>query len=98
MYLFEANLNLLATTSTTDIAQYQLGQNLTASCLHCWSTNLTKREISIQYYTSTEIYADKFTGIQVCNDCIYRQNNVSQVLSEDVRLSIYFRFKVLNTF
>ena len=30
-------------------------------------------------------------------DCIYRQNSISEVLPEDVKLGIYFRFKVLNT-
>ena len=97
MYLFEANLDLLANTSTPDIAQYYLEQNLTASCLHSWSTGLTKREIPMQYYTSTEMYADKCTESQVWNDCTYRRNSVSEVLSEYVRLSIYFRFKILNT-
>ena len=31
------------------------------------------------------------------NDCNYRWNSVSDVLSEDFRLSVYFHFKVLNT-
>ena len=59
MYLFEANLNLLANTSIPDVMQYHLEQNLTASFLRCWSTGLTEREILMQYYTSTEMYADK---------------------------------------
>ena len=82
---------------TPDVAQYHLEQNLTASCLHCRSTHLTETEIPVQCYTSMEIYADKCTESQVCNDCTYRQNSLSEVLSEDVRLSIYFCFKVLNT-
>ena len=31
MYPFEANMNLLANTSTPDVAQYHFGKNLTAS-------------------------------------------------------------------
>ena len=85
-----ARMNLLANTLTPDIAQYHLEQNLTASCLCCWSSGLTKREIPTQYYTSTEMYADKCMESQVCNDCTYRWNSVSEVLSGDVRLSIYF--------
>ena len=82
MYLFKGNLNLLANTSTPDIAQYHLEQNLTASCLLCWSTGLTEREIPMQYYTSTEMYANKCMESQVYNDCTYRQNSLSEVLSE----------------
>ena len=96
MYLFEANLNLLANTLTPDIAKYHLEKNLTASCLRCWSTGLTEREIPMQYYTSMVMYVDKRMESQVCNDCTYKWNRVSEVLS-DVRLSIYFGFKVLNT-
>ena len=51
----------------------------------------------MQYYASTEMYADQHKDSQVCNDCTYRRNSVSEVLFEDVRLSIYFRFKVSNT-
>ena len=58
MYLFEANLNLLANTSTPDVAQYHLKQNLTASCLRCWSIVFTERKLPMQYYTSTEMYAE----------------------------------------
>ena len=62
MYLFEANLNLLANASTPDFAQYYLQQNLTSSCLHCWPTGLTKREIPMQYYTGMmAMYAEKCT-------------------------------------
>ena len=43
MYLFDAKLNLLANTSTPDVAQYHLEQNLIASCLRYWSTGLTER-------------------------------------------------------
>ena len=50
MYLFEATLNLLANTLTPDIAQYHLEKNLTASCLRCWSTVLTKRETHVILY------------------------------------------------
>ena len=96
MYLFEVNLNLLANTSTHDVAQYHLEQNFTASCLRSWSTGLIEREIPMQYHISTEMYVDKCTENQVCNDCTYRRNSVSEVLSEDARLSIYFSFKVLN--
>ena len=70
----------------------------TASCLHCWFTGLNEKVILMQYYTSMEMYANKCTENQVCNDCTYRQNRVFEVLSEDVRLSKYFHFKVLNTF
>ena len=34
---------------------------------------------------------------QVWNDSIYRRNSISDILSDDVRLSIHFCFKVLNT-
>ena len=34
---------------------------------------------------------------RACNYCTYRRNSISEISSEDVRLSIYFRFKVLNT-
>ena len=97
MYLFEANLKLLPNTSTPDVAQYHLEQNLTVSCLHCWSTGLTEREIPMQYYAIMEMYADKCTQSQVCSDCTYRQNSISEVLSENVMLSIYLYFKVLST-
>ena len=52
----------------------------------------------MQYYTSAEMFAKKCTEIQVCNDCTNRQNGISEILSEEVRLSLYFRFKVLNTY
>ena len=83
MYLFKANLNLLANTSNPDIAQCHLEKNLTATCLFCWSTSLTEREIPMQYYANMEINADKCTESQVCNDCMYRRNSVSEVISED---------------
>ena len=97
MCLFEAKLNLLANTSTPDVVQYHLGQNLTTSCLCCQSTGLTEREIPIQILYKYRDLREKFMESQVCNDCTYRWNSVSEVLSEDARLRIYFRFKVLNT-
>ena len=51
----------------------------------------------MQYYTSKDMYANKYMESQVSNDYTYRWNSVSEVLSEGIRLSIYFRFKVLNT-
>ena len=51
----------------------------------------------MQYYAITKVYADKCMKGQVCNDCTYKWNSVSEILSEDVMLRIYFRFKVLNT-
>ena len=48
MYLFEANLNLLANLLTPDTALFHLELNLTASCLHSWSTGFTKRETLMQ--------------------------------------------------
>ena len=72
MYWFEANQNLLANTSTPDVVQYHLEYNLTASCLCCWSTGLTEREIPMQYYTGMEMYANNCTESQVCNDWTYR--------------------------
>ena len=65
--LFEANLKLLANTSTPDVAQYHLEQNLTASCLRCWSTGLMEREISMQYYAITKMYTNKCSDSQACN-------------------------------
>ena len=50
----------------------------------------------MQYYTSMEMYADNCTDSQVHSGYTYRWNNVSEILSEDVWLTIYFRFKVLN--
>ena len=50
----------------------------------------------MQYYTSMEMYADNCADSQVHNGYTYRWNNVSEILSEDVWLTIYFRFKVLN--
>ena len=97
MYLFEANLKLLANTLTPDIAQYLLEQNLTASCLRYWCTGFTERKVPMQYHAITDMCADKCMERQVCNDCTYRWNNVSVVLSEDVMLSIYFHFKFFNT-
>ena len=96
-YLFEANVNVFANTSTPDIAQYYLEWNLTAGCLRSWSTSLTEREIPMQHYTRVEMYANKCMESQVCNDCTYRLNNVHEALSEEARLSQYFHFKVLNT-
>ena len=95
--LLNAHLNLMANTSTLDVAQYHLEQTLTASCLHCWSTGVNELETLMQYYTSMEMYASKCTENKVYSDCTYRQNRVFEVLSDDVRLSRYFRFKVLNT-
>ena len=98
MYLFKANLKLLANTSTHEVAKNHLEQNLTASCLHCWSAGLTEREIPMQYYAITQMQVCcKCTESQVCNDCTYRWNSSFEVLSEDVILSIYFRVKFLNT-
>ena len=97
LYLLNANLNLVANTSILDVAQYHLQHTLTANCLHCWSTGLNEKAILMKYFISMEMYANKCTEKQVCNDCTYKQNRVFEVLSEDIRLSIYFRFKVLNT-
>ena len=91
LQLFKVNLHLLCNTLSPDNAQDHLEQNPTASCPHCWSTGFTKREIPIQCYTNMEMYTNK------CNECTY-SHSVSEVLSEDVRLSIYFHFKALNTF
>ena len=49
MYLFEVNLNDLANTWIPDVAQYYLEYNLTARCLGCLSTDLTEKEIPMQY-------------------------------------------------
>ena len=38
------------------------------------------------------MFANKCMKIQVCKDCTYRQNRVSEVLT-DVRLSIYFSLR-----
>ena len=54
--LFKDNLNLLANTSMPDVAQYHFEQNLIVSCLCCWFTGLTNREIPMQFYTSAEMY------------------------------------------
>ena len=44
-----------------------------------------------------EVYADKYTENQVCNDCTYMQNSISDILPDDVRSNISFHFKILNT-
>ena len=41
---------------------------------------------------TAEMYTNKCTESQVYNDCSYRRNSVSEVLSEDGRLSIYYYF------
>ena len=64
MYLFEANLNLLANTSTPEVVQYYLKQKHTASCFRCWSIGLTETEIPIQYNASTKMYGNKCTESQ----------------------------------
>ena len=92
IYLFEANLNLLANTSTPDVVQVQLKSKTSLPAAF-----VIGPEIPMQYYTSTEMYSDKCMENQVCNNCTYRQNSISDVLSEDVKLSIYFSFKILNT-
>ena len=46
--------------------------------------------------TQVQIYADKCTESQFYYDCTYRQNSISEDLSEDVKLSIYLHFKMLN--
>ena len=87
MYLFEGNLKLLANTSTPDVVQYHLEQSLTDSFLRCWSTGLIEREIPMQYYAIMEMYANKCTDSQACNDCTYRWNRVSEIFL-DIILSI----------
>ena len=63
MYLFEANMNPLANTLTPEVAQYHLVE------LHCLtSTGLTEREIPMQCHKRMEMYGDKCTKSQVCND------------------------------
>ena len=59
MYLFEVNLNLLANTSTPDVAQYHLEYNFSASYLCCCSTDLAETERPMQYYTGMKMYAGK---------------------------------------
>ena len=79
------------------ISEFPLGRTSLPAAFCCWSTGLTEREIPMQYYAITEMYTDKCMESQICNDCTYSRNSVSEVLSEDVMLSIYFHFKVLNT-
>ena len=64
--------------------------------------SLILRAVPMQYYTSTiqilykyytNTILDKCTESQVCNDCTFRWNSVCEV--KHVRLSMYFRFKVL---
>ena len=98
MYLFEANLDFLTDTLTPNIEQHQLGQNLTTNCLCCRSTGLTERKILTQYYITMGMYTPTSMDSQVCNYCSYRQNNMSEVLSEDVRSRIYTLFLLENTF
>ena len=44
------------------------------------------------------MYTPTSMDSQVCNYCSYRQNNMSEVLSEDVRSRIYTLFLLENTF
>ena len=88
MYLFEANLNLLANTSTPDVAQYHLEENLNASCLHCWSTGLTKREkypcntIQVWRCTPTNARTAKPAMIPLTGGTMF----LSEILSEDINI------------
>ena len=50
MYLFDANLNLVANTSTTVLRSTTYSR--TSLPADCWSSDLTEREIPMQYYTS----------------------------------------------
>ena len=50
--------------------------------------------LPMQHYTGMETYTKKSTDSQVCNNWTYRWNSVSEALSDDVSLSIYFHFKV----
>ena len=43
-----------------------------------------------------EVYTDKYTESEVCDDCTYMQNSISDILSDDFRSNIYFDFKILN--
>ena len=94
IYLFETNLNLWANTSTPDVAQYHLQYNLTASCLCCLSTGLTERNNHAILYRYGDVCQQLHQESSLY--CTYRWNSVSEVLSDDVRLSICFHFKVLN--
>ena len=80
---------LLKSHSTTRVEPYcQL-----PSLLVQWSY----QDRNTHSITSTDMYTGKCTESQVYNVCTYRQNSVSEVLSEDVRLSIYFHFKIFWT-
>ena len=46
--LFIANLICLANIPTPDLIIYHLEYNLSASCFHCWSTDLTERKLPLQ--------------------------------------------------
>ena len=94
MSLFKTNLNLLANTST--LMFHSVTQSRTSlPAAFVVGPLFLLREISMHYYTSTEMYIYNCTKSQVCNGCTYRWNSVSEVLS-DVRLTIYFPLKVLN--
>ena len=54
-----ANPILLADTPTSDLTQHHLGQNLTVSCLGCWSTGLDQKKypcntVKVQRCTPTK--------------------------------------------
>ena len=93
MYLFEANLNLL-TNASTAVAEHHFEQNLTAVVVGPLVLPREKYPCSnIQLQRCTLTNAQCMES-QVYNDCTYRQNSISEVLTDDVRLSKYFRFKV----
>ena len=52
MYLFEANMNLLANTLTPDVAQYHLEKNLTGSSrLHFMHVHQPEQNSYSEYYS-----------------------------------------------
>ena len=67
-----ADLILPADKPTTDLKQYHLEQNLTASCLRCWSTGSAEREIPMQCYISVpRSTPTKARKIRSPNKCTY---------------------------
>ena len=49
--------------------------NVTTSCLHCWSTDLTKRKLAVQCTISMELDADKVQNINSAYRWTYKWIN-----------------------
>ena len=77
-----ANLIFAANTPTPDLKIYHLGWNLTASCLCCWSSDLTKRKLPMQCTVRMEVYAKEVRKAKSTCYWTYIQISGIQVLKK----------------